>query len=68
MEYPVRCKIVDVTGQKKLGFELKTPETSVPHIGKKGVANLLENGRVMITLDDGSIIYGDECWWSKIKE
>lgn len=66
MNYPVRCKIIDVTGQKKKidhrEFQLNTPDTSKPHIGKKGLAEK-DNVGVKITLDDGNILYGYECWW-----
>ena len=73
IQYPVRCKIVDVAGMKKRfrgqEFILNTPEASKPHIGKQGVAENMEGGiGVRITLDDGTIIYGHECWWTPIKE
>jgi hypothetical protein len=41
-----------------------TPEESIPHIGKEGVADKEDNEWIVkITLDDGHIIYGYECWW-----
>lgn len=49
--YPTRCKIVDVTSK-----EIKA------HVGKEGLAEKKENS-VHITLDDGSILWGYECWW-----
>ena len=65
-KYPVRCKIVDVTGEEVFpGIEGRTPDESKPHIGKMGVAE--EAGEtVRITLDDGTIIWGSECWWEPI--
>ncbi len=37
MKYPTRCKIVDVTGKEFLpGIEMRTPEESIPHVGKEG--------------------------------
>lgn len=71
IQYPVRCKIIDVTGLKKkirhIEFALNTPEKSKPHVGKEGLAERDPAG-VKITLDDGTIIYGHECWWTPIKE
>lgn len=66
MEYPVRCKIIDVVGVEVLpGIEGLTPEVSKPHIGKEGLAeDTGDNTR--ITLDDGTIIWGYECWWEPI--
>ena len=70
IQYPVRCKIVDVTGVKKtLGgkeFTLNTPEVSVPHVGKEGLAKKYKDGLIRIKLDDGNIIWGHECWWTPI--
>lgn len=69
MKYPVRCKIIDVTGMNKNidgnKFELNTPAISKPHIGKRGLAEKDDCG-VKITLDDGTIIHGYECWWTPI--
>jgi len=73
MKYPVKCEIVDVdgdvdgTGQKISSFISRTPDISRPHIGKKGLAELMENGNVRITLDDGSVIYGYRCWWKPLE-
>ncbi len=70
MKYPVRCKIVDVTGLKRTmggkDFTLTTPEISKLHIGKEGFAKKDENGFVRIKLDDGNILWGHECWWVPI--
>jgi len=66
MTYPQRVRIIDVTGMELLpGIEGKTPEDSIPHIGKEGLAEKV--GRlVRITLDDGNIIWGHECWWKPL--
>ena len=60
-EYPTRCKIVDVGNETWR----KTPKVSKPHIEKLGTAELID-GLVKITLDDGNIIWGHECWWIPI--
>lgn len=71
MKYSTRCKIVDVAGKYMGGYALDTPELSKKHIGKEGVAEEIEkNGyyKIKITLDDGTILYGSECWWKPINE
>ena len=64
VKYPTRCEIIDPDGHK-ITPELaaKAPDASKPHIGKKGLAEKLGEWEVRITLDDGTIIYGHECWW-----
>ena len=68
IKYPVRCKIVDATGHKIApGLYAKTPEESKAHIGKEGIAE--ESGDdVKITLDDGSTLWGYECWWIPLND
>ena len=67
MKYPVRCKIIDVTGVEVFpGMEGKTPDKSKPHIGKEGMAYNSREG-VTIELDDGTIIHGYECWWTPLE-
>ena len=68
MKYPIRCEIVDVdgTGERVGPYLAKTPDVSKPHIGKRGLAERMEDGNVRITLDDGSVIYGYECWWEAL--
>ena len=69
IEYPTRCGIVDVEGHEVLpGIVCRTPEVSKPHIGKEGLAEHIDDYVVEITLDDGTIIYGYECWWIPIEE
>lgn len=68
MNYPVRCRIIDVTGQEVFpGIIGKTPNESKPHVGKKGLAELID-GAVRITLDDGNVVYGYECWWESLED
>ena len=63
MKYPTRCEIVDVTGIEVFpGIRGRTPDNSKAHIGKKGIAEDYGD-TVRITLDDGNVIYGYECWW-----
>jgi hypothetical protein len=76
MDYPVRCRIVDVTGQEVVpGFVRHTPEVSRPHVGKLGWAEKIKappdahsliDYIIRITLDDGTILYGYECWWEPV--
>jgi len=67
MEYPTRCRIIDVTGKEVFpGIEGRTPDMSKSHIGKEGIAEKLDEWTVRITLDDGAILYGYECWWTPL--
>ena len=68
MKYPCRCKIVDVDGlDHRIGpFTAATPELNKPHIGKLGIAEKVK-GKVRITLDDGTVLLGSECWWGKLE-
>lgn len=64
--YPVRCRIMDVEGKEIFpGVMGRTPEASKPHLGKEGTASV-RRGVVEITLDDGSTIYGHQCWWEPL--
>lgn len=64
MKYPVRCRIVDIAGVEIFpGIVGKTPDKSKPHIGKKGLAEKIDDWIVRITLDDGTVLWGYECWW-----
>ncbi len=67
MKYPVRCKIIDVVGIEVFpgGIEGTTPEISKSHVGKEGLAEKIGNN-VRITLDDGGVLWGYECWWTPI--
>lgn len=67
-EYPTRCQIVDANGKSWHGLEMRTPKASYPHLGKFGKAELMDNIFVKITLDDGNIIWGHECWWKPINK
>ena len=70
MIYPTRCRIVDADGEEFLpGLICRTPEISRPHIGKHGLAEMIDDGwTVRITLDDGNVIMGYECWWEPIEQ
>lgn len=64
VEYPTRCRIIDADGENWHGIEMATPDVSKPHLGKEGLAELIEGGdRVKITLEDGTVLYGEDCWW-----
>ncbi len=66
MKYPTRCRIVDVTGEEVLpGIIGNTPDVSKPHIGKEGLAERVDR-YIKITLDDGNILMGYECWWEPL--
>lgn len=67
--YPVRCEIVDPGGSHEVipGYMAQAPDESKPHIGKQGLAEFVDND-VRITLDDGTVLYGYECWWVPLEE
>lgn len=76
--YPTRARIVDVTGEYLPGTDIgiATPFDSKPHVGKEGLAELVTGvfedapayEAVRITLDDGTVLWGWECWWDSIDE
>jgi len=74
IKYPTRCKILDVTGIEVFpGIKGSTPDISKPHIGKYGLAEIVvhpeqASEQVRITLDDGSVLWGFECWWQPLEE
>lgn len=67
IKYPVRCQIIDIFDAVIGGLQCRTPKESKPHIGKYGLAEEVDD-RVRIILDDGNIIYGNECWWMLAKK
>jgi len=71
IKYPTRCRIVDIAGEMinpdYPELVAATPDISKPHIGKEGLAELLNKWTVRITLDDGNVIYGYDCWWIPIE-
>lgn len=70
-KYPVRCRIIDADGKDVgvPGMVGRTPDKSQPHIGKCGTAELSGDGMtVRITLDDGTILWGHECWWTPLPQ
>ena len=69
IEYPTRCKIVDPEAARIEiipGYFAKAPEVSKPHIGKEGLAELMDDGTVRVTLDDGNVLLGSQCWWARV--
>lgn len=66
---PCRCMIVDPNGMA-LGrkFVATCSMESKPHVGKKGFAERIRPGKVHITLDDGTSLWGHECWWVKLEK
>ena len=77
--YPTRCKIIDIAGAPVVPghpeIVAATPDVSKPYIGQEGLAELIFGGdmdfgfgNVRITLDNGNIIWGYECWWTPIEE
>ena len=71
IKYPTRCEIIDVTGMKypfKTDIILNTPDISKPHVGKRGIAERDKEHGIRITLDDGTIIYGYDCWWIPVND
>lgn len=73
IEYPTRCVIVDADGGEFCGLPTRTPDASKPHVGKHGTAELILTDdafpfdeQVRITLDDGVVIWGHECWWKPV--
>jgi len=48
------------------GLVRKTPDVSKPHIGKEGLAEQVSEFIIRMTLDDGTILMGYECWWETI--
>ncbi len=65
ISYPTRCRIVDADGGEWHGIPMRTPDESRPHIGKEGVASL-DGEHVRVTLDDGTVLMGEECWWEPV--
>ena len=67
INYPTRCRIIDVDGEEfSPGIIRKTPDVSKPHIGKYGLAEKIDILNVRITLDDGTVLFGYECWWEPL--
>lgn len=68
IQYPTRCRIIDPSGMTLApGVVAVAPKKSMPHVGQCGTAELHDLG-VKITLDNGDVIYGYECWWEPIDE
>lgn len=67
IQYPTRARIIDVTGKTLHGVGIRTPDVSTPHIGKLGTAEKVDDLNVRITLDDGAVLMGYECWWEPVE-
>ena len=66
--YPTRCQIIDPTGDEVVpGYKAASPPEAEPHVGKRGLAEEIGED-VRITLDDGTVIWGYECWWEPIAD
>lgn len=63
--YPVRAVVIDADGMPFHGWTARTPDVSRPHIGKQGLAEKVR-GDVRLTLDDGTVLWGWECWWKPV--
>ena len=74
IEYPTRCRVMDIEGQSfyDTGLTMRTPPESRPHVGKEGLAELLpfedapDETYVRLTLDDGTVLHGWDCWWEPL--
>lgn len=62
----LRVRIINVDGETYNGMRLATPGVSLPHIGKEGIASWTGDN-LIITLDDGHILFGFECWWEPVE-
>jgi hypothetical protein len=68
----LRVQVQDAAGGSFFGMETVNPAVAVPNIGKTGWcepnAFCPELGRTnpRITLDDGTVIWGYQCWWAEI--
>lgn len=63
-------RILDVDGVEMHNMVLATPEVSKPHVGKEGeiVGEDPDWGSPLIRLDDGTELYGYECWWEPVSD
>ncbi len=72
MDYPTRARVLDVTGEVWNGLHIATPAVSAPHVGKEGLAEMVPDPAeagyeaVRLTLDDGTVLWGWECWWEAV--
>lgn len=57
-----RVKIIKAEGLTFVGLPCR--DSSPEHIGKEGtIRALTQSGIPEIHLDDGSIVFGYDCWW-----
>lgn len=76
LPYPCKVLIIDVDEPDTVvlwnGMAIKTPEASKPYIGKVGIVErvadptLIDYDTVRITMPDGHVLWGWECWWAPI--
>lgn len=70
MERPIGTRVMIVEDPGSIGgLETATPEVSKPKLGRMGtITEYVHNGlSPKIELDDGSVLYGYECWWKEVK-
>ncbi len=74
--YPVgtRVRIEEDPGEW-MGIQTATPEESKPHLGRTGTIVAYECllgdpsfSSPKIELDGGAILWGYECWWSRLDD
>jgi hypothetical protein len=70
----LRVQVQDAAGGSFFGLPTANPEEAVPNLGKTGwcepKAFCPELGctNPRIVLDDGTVIWGYQCWWAEIEE
>jgi hypothetical protein len=70
----VRVRVEDATGQSFFGLPTANPAVAVPNLGKTGWCEQnafcpeLGRNNPRITLDDGAVIWGYQCWWTEIED
>jgi hypothetical protein len=68
----LRVRIHDAAGGTFFGAETINPDAAVPNIGKTGWCEpnafcpALGRSNPRIVLDDGTVIWGYQCWWGEI--
>jgi hypothetical protein len=70
----VRVRVEDAAGQSFFGVPTANPDVAVPNLGKTGWCEQnafcpeLGRNNPRITLDDGTVIWGYQCWWAEIED
>jgi hypothetical protein len=77
--FPVAVLIIDVDDEHGTvqwnGMSIQTPEPSKPYIGQVGTAERVADpdpemgifDTVRITMPDGHVLWGWECWWAPVE-